>query len=126
MIALIAPIADLSEATAIPERAQRELAEEDAEPGSLDLRFEAALGRLLAGNLLLAAVQRWVHRLWVEARSECGIAPGNRRQLHREHAQIYESLGSGDAGTARQLMAAHVDRTVEAAKTSDRDEERRR
>ncbi len=114
VVGCVAEGADLTEAKTILETAESLLAEEDVEPGSLDLQFEAVLGRI-AGNPLLAELQRSVHQLWVEAWSECGIAPGNRRQLHEQHIAIYQALDDRDSETARRLMAEHVDRTVDQA-----------
>jgi len=88
-----------------------ELKDDELQPGSLDLRFEAALARL-ARNPLLSEIQRSIHQLWVAAWLACGIAPGDRRQLHREHRRIYEALLEGNGPLARRRMAAHVDRTV--------------
>ena len=67
------------------------------------------------GNPLLAEMQRSVHQLWVEAWSECRIAPGDWRQFYAEHLAILEALERGDGGLARRLMADHVDRTIEKA-----------
>jgi GntR family transcriptional repressor for pyruvate dehydrogenase complex len=91
-------------------RCERELV--SAETGSLDMRFEAALGRL-CGNPLLAEVQRNVHDLWLDAWSTCGLAPGSRTELHREHVAIYEALVAGEVEQAQALMADHVDRIVQ-------------
>lgn len=107
--------ADLTAVKSVLEGAESALAEEDnIEPGSLDLQFEAVLGRI-AGNPLLQEVQRSIHQLWFEAWSECGIAPGNRLQLHDEHVAIFRSLEANDIDSARQLMADHVDRTLDHA-----------
>ncbi|MGH9118796.1 MAG: FadR/GntR family transcriptional regulator [Acidimicrobiales bacterium] len=114
VVALLVPGLDLSEVRGVLGEAESEMTEASTEPGSLDLRFEAALGRL-AGNPLLSELQRSVHRLWVEAWSECGIAPGNRRQLHEEHVAICGAIEEGDIAHARELMANHVDRTVDNA-----------
>jgi GntR family transcriptional regulator, transcriptional repressor for pyruvate dehydrogenase complex len=103
--------ADLSAVRTVLERTEAERAE-SGERGSLDLRFEAALARE-ASNPLLAEMQRSVHQLWVEAWSECRIAPGDWRQLHAEHLAIIDALDRGDGEAARRLMADHVDRTVE-------------
>ena len=69
--------ADLSAVRAVLERSEADLSE-TGEPGSLDLRFEAALARE-AGNPLLAEMQRSVHQLWIEAWTECRISPGDWR-----------------------------------------------
>jgi GntR family transcriptional repressor for pyruvate dehydrogenase complex len=118
VVALVAkrPEADLSAVRAALERSESDLSE-TGEPGSLDLRFEAALARE-AGNPLLAEMQRSVHQLWVEAWSECRIAPGDWRRFHAEHLEILSALERGDAGLARRLMADHVDRTIEKASSA--------
>lgn len=108
------PHMDLSEADEVLATAEAELDEPGAEMGSLDMRFEAALGRL-TGNPLLAEIQHAVHGLWVEGWSECGIAPGDRAQLHAEHVRILRGVRKGDVELARAEMAAHVDRTVSDA-----------
>jgi len=115
--------ADLSDINDLLHREEAEL-DNRVEVGSLDLRFEAALAKE-SGNPLLQELQRSVHRLWVEAWSECGITPGDRRRLHAEHRAVYEALTRGDGDLARQLMAEHVDRTVEMAVPSTRDESRK-
>jgi DNA-binding GntR family transcriptional regulator len=63
-------------------------------------------------------MQRSVHQLWVEAWSECRIAPGDWRRFHAEHLEILSALERGDAGLARRLMADHVDRTIEKASSA--------
>src|SRR5215203_5821581 len=114
--------ADLSEINDLLQREEAEL-DKRGEIGSLDLRFEAALAKE-SGNPLLQELQRSVHRLWVEAWSECGITPGDRRRLHAEHRTVFEALTRGDGKLARQLMAEHVDRTVDMAVPSTREESR--
>lgn len=124
VVACIPDGADLSATKAVLEAAEGALVEEeDAEPGSLDLQFESVLGRI-SGNPLLHELQRSVHQLWFEAWSECGIAPGNRRQLHQEHVAIFQALKDGDNERARQLMADHVDRTLDGATPDGPSEER--
>jgi GntR family transcriptional repressor for pyruvate dehydrogenase complex len=103
--------AGLSAVRAVLERAEADLSE-TGEPGSMDLRFEAALARE-AGNPLLAEMQRSVHQLWIEAWTECRISPGDWRRFHAEHLEIFEALERGDSELARRLMADHVDRTIE-------------
>lgn len=113
VVALVAERAeaDLSAVRATLGRSEADL-NESGERGSLDLRFEAALARE-AGNPLLAEMQRSVHQLWVEAWSECRIAPGDWRRLHAEHLAILAALERGDGEAARRLMTDHVDCTVE-------------
>ncbi len=123
VVALVAgrPGADLSAVRDVLERSEADL-RESGEPGSLDLSFEAALARE-AGNPLLAEMQRSVHHLWVEAWSECRIAPGDWRQFYAEHHAILEALEGGGGELARRLMAEHVDRNVEEAEQVSAGEE---
>lgn len=122
VVALVArrPAADLSAVRDVLERSEADL-RESGEPGSLDLSFEAALARE-AGNPLLAEMQRSVHHLWVEAWSECRIAPGDWRQFYVEHHAILEALERGDGEEARRLMAEHVDRTISNAVPTSQEE----
>lgn len=76
--------------------------------GSLDLRFEAALGRE-AGNPLPAHLQTVVHELWVRSWLDLGGAVGDRAALHQEHVTIPDALRRGDSARAVDLMARHVD-----------------
>ena len=119
VVALVArrPAADLSAVRDVLERSEADL----RESGSLDLSFEAALARE-AGNPLLAEMQRSVHHLWVEAWSECRIAPGDWRQFYVEHHAILEALERGDGEEARRLMAEHVDRTISKAVPASQEE----
>jgi GntR family transcriptional repressor for pyruvate dehydrogenase complex len=103
--------ADLSKVREVIERSAADLGE-SGEPGSMDLRFEAALARA-CGNPLLAEMQRSVHQLWVEAWSACGISPGDWRRFLDEHRAILGALEGGEGELARRLMAEHVDRAVE-------------
>jgi GntR family transcriptional regulator, transcriptional repressor for pyruvate dehydrogenase complex len=111
VVSLIDPDADLSSVADVLDAYAREMEEEDVEPGSLDLRFEAALGRV-AGNPLLSELQRAIHELWVVAWSKCGIAPGDRQLLHDQHVAIFRALEARDNSEARRLMGEHVDRLV--------------
>lgn len=77
------------------------------ESGSLDLRFEAALGRQ-ADNALLTHFQRLVHELWVSMWLDLGGAVKGRRRLHLEHEAILDALTTGDGHSAVRLMAQHV------------------
>lgn len=83
----------------------------DLDGGSLDVRFEAMLGRLTA-NPLLIELQKSVHELWVEAWGAVGMAPGDPVALLGEHRLILDALVGGDLPRARELMARHVDRHV--------------
>ena len=120
VLAAVRPGADLSAVRVVLERSEASL-RESGEPGSLDLSFEAALARE-AGNPLLAEMQRSVHHLWVEAWSECRIAPGDWRQFYVEHHTILEALKKGNGEEARRLMAEHVDRTISKAVPASQEE----
>jgi GntR family transcriptional regulator, transcriptional repressor for pyruvate dehydrogenase complex len=109
------PARDLSSIVDVLASIEAELAHTRREEGSLDLRFEAALGRL-SGNQLLERVQRSVHQLWVDSWSEIGAAPGDRRELHNEHGRILLALESGEGDKARDLMDRHVNRLVRASR----------
>lgn len=100
------------------ERAAAELDTEDTAQGSLDLRFEATLGQI-AGNPLLARVQKWVHQAWVAAWSAVGAAPGDRRSLHEEHVAILAALEAGDTELSVRRMEDHVDRRVKGIGPAD-------
>ncbi len=108
--------ADLAPVREFLDRAAAELAGEDTDQGSLDLRFEAALARA-TGNPLLVRTQKWVHQAWVTAWSGYGVAPGDRRSLHAEHVAILAALEGGDLSRAVRRMEQHVDRRVRKAGT---------
>lgn len=111
------PGKDLSELSELLAQLEDELGDDEIQDASLDLRFEAALARL-AGNPLLAEMQRSAHELWVEAWGACGIAPGDRQQLHAEHIAIFEAVRAGDEQLSRARMAAHVDHMVSNAQSA--------
>lgn len=90
----------------------------DPEIGSLNLLFEAAIGRATR-NPALVTVQRAVHEAWVEAWGRLDLAPSSKHRLHEEHQQIFELMRKGDADAATTLMSRHVDRTVADARVSE-------
>ncbi|MET9023808.1 FCD domain-containing protein [Actinopolymorpha sp. NPDC004070] len=102
---------DLRPAREFLTRAARELSGEDTDQGSLDLRFEAILGRA-AGSPVLVRVQKWIHQAWITAWGDYGVAPGDRRSLHAEHVAILDALERGDVALAVSQMDAHVDRHI--------------
>lgn len=102
---------DLAPLAALLDSIENGMDSETRESGSLDVRFEAMLGRL-SGNPLLTELQRSAHELWVDAWGTCGIAPGDPLGLLEEHRGILAALVDGDVEGARALMAAHVDRPV--------------
>jgi GntR family transcriptional regulator, transcriptional repressor for pyruvate dehydrogenase complex len=102
---------DLMPVRTLLARAEAELATEETEQGSLDLRFEAALAEV-AANPLLSRVQKWVHQAWIAAWGAAGFAPGDRRSLHEEHVAILDALQEGKPDLAVRRMEEHVDRQV--------------
>lgn len=109
---------DLSPVRALVDQIRSEDGGKSKPTGSLDIRFEAALGRV-TGNPILTELQRSIHELWVEAWGSCGVAPGDQHQLHREHEAILEALERGDGAQARHLMLEHVDRSVNGGSDAD-------
>lgn len=105
------PDANLDQVASLLARAERELRAAERAEGSLDLRFEAALGRE-CGNPLLARFQQLVHELWIDAWSELGIAPGDRDSLHHQHRAILSALEKGNGDLAVDLMIDHADRSL--------------
>lgn len=106
--------ANLGPAWEFLRRAEGDLNSEDCTQGSLDLRFETILASI-ARNPLLARVQGIMHRLWITSWGGKGIAPGDRRSLHREHVSILRALEEGKVDLAIRRMVAHVDRRVREA-----------
>lgn len=104
---------DYSPVVALLDTIENGLDADAKDSGSLDVRFEAMLGRL-SGNPLLTELQRSTHELWVDAWGTCGIAPGDPVGLLDDHRQILDALIRDDIDTARRLMATHVDRKVTA------------
>jgi GntR family transcriptional repressor for pyruvate dehydrogenase complex len=84
---------------------------QSAEPGSLNLLFEAELARI-SGNSLLMAVQRAVHELWIDAWSRLGLTPDHKDLLHDEHVKILDAVRRHDVVEAVTAMACHVDREL--------------
>lgn len=108
------PDPDLTPVREFLERAAGELADQDVQQGSLDVRFEALLARA-AGNPMLERTQKWIHQAWVRAWADYGLAPGDRQTLHAEHVAILAALEAGDAALAVTRMEEHVDCLVRAA-----------
>jgi GntR family transcriptional repressor for pyruvate dehydrogenase complex len=88
---------------------ERELEHEPASPGSLDLRFEAAIAKI-SGNAFVCRLQAIVHELFLHAWADRGLAPADAMRLHREHLLILDAMQEGDWRSARQLMHDHVSR----------------
>lgn len=81
----------------------------DAEVGSLNVSFEAAMAEV-AGNPVLSRLQSGVHRLWIEAWGSLHMAPGTKQALHAEHVEMFDALSRRDGETAVVLMRQHIDR----------------
>ncbi len=77
------------------------------EEASLDLGFEAALGRA-CGNEVLRRLQSLVHDVWLQAQIASGVAPGDPGALHREHREIFEAFERGDLAQAERRLAGHL------------------
>jgi GntR family transcriptional repressor for pyruvate dehydrogenase complex len=99
---------DLTRLRAILRGLEVEQAQGEA-AASLSLVFESLLAQV-AGNPLLAASQRAIHQLWVQAWTAVGLAPGPKRAFNAEHAGIFEAVAAHDSARAGRLMAAHVGR----------------
>jgi len=101
------PDAELSGARAVLNEAGRELAGKKSTVGSLDLRFENALGRA-CDNPALEGLQRAVHEMWIDAWVRLGGAVADAPRLHSEHEHVLAAMEAGDAESAARLMAEHV------------------
>jgi GntR family transcriptional repressor for pyruvate dehydrogenase complex len=88
---------------------EHDLEYEPASPGSLDLRFEAAIAEI-SGNAVVLRLQAIVHELFLHAWAGRGLAPADARRLHREHLLILDAMQDGDWRSARDLMHDHVTR----------------
>lgn len=97
----------LSSVEELLDEVKAEFGRASSHEGSLDLRFESALGRL-CGNRLLARCQAAVHTLWVDTWLRLGLAPGDRTALHAEHVAILRAIRGGNAERAVALMREHV------------------
>jgi hypothetical protein len=83
----------------------------ESEEGSLDLTFEAALGKA-PQNRLLMMLQAAIHELWVVTWGQLGRAPAEKFRLHREHVEILAAIDADDLDAATALTAAHLDRRI--------------
>jgi len=81
------------------------------ENAGLDLSFEAKVAEL-AGNPILAAMQRQIHQLWIKAWRVYGFVPESRQTLHQEHCAIIEALASKNTPRVIDLVVQHVDKEV--------------
>jgi len=85
---------------------ERQLAD-DVQEASLDLTFEATLGRI-CGNEVLRRLQALVHDVWLEAQIAEGLAPGGLSRLHREHRQVFEAFAAGELKEAISRFHEHL------------------
>lgn len=88
------------------EQRERQLSD-DVQEASLDLTFEAALGRV-CGNEVLRRLQALVHDVWLEAQIAEGMAPEGLSRLHREHQQIFEAFAAGELQEALRRFRDHL------------------
>ena len=92
---------------ALDER-ERHLEEDSREAGaSLDLGFEAALGRL-CGNEVLRRLQALAHDVWLHAQIALGVAPDDPSALHGEHRYVLEAFERGDLDAAERRLREHL------------------
>jgi GntR family transcriptional regulator, transcriptional repressor for pyruvate dehydrogenase complex len=78
---------------------------------TLDLAFEATLGRL-CGNEILRRLQGLIHEIWVSSEISVGLVPDN---LNREHIAIFEAFRNGDLERAVSLMHDHLGTLADVA-----------
>lgn len=83
----------------------------DESQAGLDLTFEKKICEL-TGNIVLIALQRQVHALWVEAWRRYGFVPERLEVLHAEHLEIIDALSKGEFDRATERMVAHVDKSI--------------
>jgi GntR family transcriptional regulator, transcriptional repressor for pyruvate dehydrogenase complex len=87
---------------------ERHLAEDSREASaSLDLGFEAALGRV-CGNEVLRRLQALAHDVWLQTQIAVGVAPGDPAALHREHREVLEAVERGDLAAAERGLREHL------------------
>jgi GntR family transcriptional regulator, transcriptional repressor for pyruvate dehydrogenase complex len=92
---------------ALDER-ERHLEEDSREASaSLDLGFEAAVGRA-CGNEVLRRLQALAHDVWLQAQIAVGVAPDDPSALHREHRDVLDAIERGDLGAAERLLRQHL------------------
>jgi GntR family transcriptional repressor for pyruvate dehydrogenase complex len=73
-----------------------------------DIRFHTAIARL-AGNEVLATIQRALLGLLKPYLVQLPWSPARRQSTDRSHAEIYSALIEGDAERARRAMSEHLD-----------------
>jgi len=97
---------------------ERQLAD-DVQEASLDLTFEATLGRV-CGNEVLRRLQALVHDVWLEAQIAEGESPDGLSRLHREHEGIFEAFSAGRLDEARERFRDHLSGLGEPQEGRDR------
>lgn len=88
------------------EQRERHLTD-DVQEASLDLTFEATLGRV-CGNEVLRRLQALVHDVWLEAQIAEGVAPEGLSRLHREHREVFEAFAAGELDEALRRFRDHL------------------
>ena len=111
MAAARATAKDLTRLRAVMRRLSAECTGDPSCP-SLSLVFESVLAEI-AGNPILAANQRGVHQLWIQAWRSLGQAPGPKAAFDAEHQAIFAAVAASDPAQAGRLMEAHVVRDID-------------
>src|SRR5262252_1460127 len=86
---------------------QRHQLDDDVQEATLDLTFEATLGRV-CGNEVLRRLQALVHDVWLEAQIAESAPPDGLSRLHREHEQVFEAFSAGRLDEARERFRDHL------------------
>ena len=98
---------------------RRRQLEDDVQEATLDLTFEATLGRI-CGNEVLRRLQALVHDVWLEAQIAEGESPDGLSRLHREHEGIFEAFSAGRLDEARERFRDHLSGLGEPQEGRDR------
>jgi GntR family transcriptional repressor for pyruvate dehydrogenase complex len=93
------------------EQRERQLTD-DVQEASLDLTFEATLGRV-CGNEVLRRLQALVHDVWLEAQIAEGVAPEGLSRLHHEHQEVFEAFAAGELDEALRRFRDHLNNLSE-------------
>jgi len=88
---------------------QRHQLDDDVQEATLDLTFEATLGRV-CGNEVLRRLQALVHDVWLEAQIAESAPPDGLSRLHREHEQVFEAFSAGEVDEALSRFRNHLSR----------------
>ena len=79
----------------------------ELQEATLDLTFEATLGRV-CGNEVLRRLQALIHDVWLEAQMAAGMAPENLARLRHEHQQVFEAFAADDLEEALTRFSDHL------------------